>query len=136
MDRREFMRELKKGVTGAIREAAGPLVERDVKKLTKLADKLSGYAYHTIAPPRVWPVMEQSAGYPFLLNREAGEWRAYSAVCPSCKQHLHYLSYASEMKCFSCDTHYSLGEDTRLTLLPVRRANTLLQVGLPAREGY
>lgn len=136
MDRREFMKELKKGVTGVIREAAAPLVERDVKKLTKLADKLSGYDYHTIAPPRMWPVMEQSAGHPFLLNREAGEWRAYSALCPSCKQHLHYLSYSGEMKCFACDNLYSLGEDTRLTLLPVRPANTLLQIGLPAREGY
>ncbi|WP_181592710.1 hypothetical protein [Paenibacillus sp. YN15] len=130
------MRELRRGVTGAIREAAGPLVERDVKKLTQLADKLSGHEYHTVAPPRIWPVMEQSAGHPFLLNQEDGEWRAYSAVCPSCKQHLHFLSYAAELKCFACDQNYRLGEDTRLALLPVRRANALLQVGLPAREAF
>lgn len=135
MDRRDFMRELKKGVAGAFREAAAPLVERDLKKLTLLADKLSGYAYHTIAPPRMWPVMEQLAGHSFLLNREGGEWRAYSMLCPSCGQHLHYLSYSGEMKCFACDNCYLLGADTRLTLLPVRRAGALLQIGLPAREG-
>lgn len=136
MDRREFMRELRRGITGAIREAAGPLVERDIKKLTRLADSLSGLEYHTIAPPRVWPVMEYSAGHPFLMNREGGKWKAYSAVCPACGQHLHYLSYAAELKCFDCDGHYSLREDTPLTPLPVRQASSLLQVGLPAREAF
>lgn len=135
MDRRQFMRELGKGVTGAIREVAGPLVERDIGKLMKLADRFSGYVYHTVLLPQSWPRMEQVSGHPFLLNREAGEWKAYSGLCPSCGQYLHYLAHAGSMKCFSCDREFGMGPDTSLVRLPVRQAHDLLQVGLPGGEG-
>lgn len=133
MNRRQFMKELGSGLAEAFREAAVPMVEKDVAKLTRLADMLSGYSYHKVTLPAAGPRMDMVEGHPVLLYRSSRDWRAYSALCPGCGQLMHYLVHAESLKCFGCDTDYQLVGDARLVRYPVRLEKGEAQLGLPRK---
>lgn len=134
MDRRQFMKELRTSFVNTFREAAAPLVEKDITRLTKLADTLSGYTFHRVALPAAGPRMDIVAGQALLLYKDRREWNAYSAACPSCGQLLHYLVHNEAMKCFSCESEYKLGSQTSLVRYPVRQEKNCTLVGLPERK--
>lgn len=137
MDRRQFMKELRIGLSDTFREAVTPLIEKDIDKLTKLAEDLSGYTFHPVALPAVGPRMDMVMGQSLVLAEVDREWRAYSAVCPhpECGQLLSYLAHLKELKCFSCERSYSLHRGTSLTRLPLRKEKKRTLVGIPGGGG-
>jgi nitrite reductase/ring-hydroxylating ferredoxin subunit len=129
------MRELKRGLFDTFREAVSPLVEKDLAKLTRLAESFSGYSFYPVTLPSAGPRMDMVDGRALIVHKEHQEWRACSAVCPLCSHLLHYMVHSGKLKCFSCEADFSLQEDKALTRFPVKQEKGRVLVGLPRREG-
>lgn len=140
MNRRQFMKELGTGLVETFREAAAPLVEKDLQKLTRWADRWSGFVYYPVELPdaagsrTTGPVLASAGGKPVLaVKPEGGGWTVYSAGCPACGGLLHVLAYSGRARCFPCDADYGLEPDSALQRLPLRRLKDGgYAVGLPS----
>lgn len=144
MNRRQFMKELGTGLVETFREAAAPFVEKDLRKLSGLADAWSGLDFHPV-PADLWESggaegqarMITVGGEPVLAGWTGGSGgggrSAYSGKCPGCGGLLHFLAYAGRAKCFACDGEYGLEPDTALTRLVIRSIGGRTCIGLPAK---
>ncbi|WP_438444748.1 hypothetical protein [Gorillibacterium sp. sgz5001074] len=139
MDRRQFMKELGTGLFKTVREVAGPFVERDLEKLSRLRDHWSGYVFVPLELPAASnqdQVLDRWANGETLLVRSSDEgWAAYSGRCPDCGQLLHYLAYSDTASCFGCGSSYGWEEQDRSPVrYPLRREGGGWRVGLPPKE--
>lgn len=137
MNRRQFMKEMGFNLFDAFREAAMPFVEKDIRKISRWADMLSGYTFHAVSLPTEGLFAQNMVGAEALIfyrEKDRETWSIFSGTCPECRHLLHYISYSERMKCFSCEKEFALAGKTQLTRLPLKREDGIIYVGLPGKD--
>jgi hypothetical protein len=139
MNRREFMKQLGTGLLDTFKEAAAPLIEKDLEKLSRLTDQLIGYRFYEVKLPVGSPSLTGIAsmtvsGETLLLRRNGAEWEFYSGYCPGCGNLMQVIAYAGKFKCFGCESEYDpKAQRGALAQLPLRTEAGRTYVGLLRR---
>lgn len=143
MNRREFMKQLGTGLLDTFKEAAAPLIEKDLEKLSRLADQLRGYRFFEVKLPvgslSLTGIDSLSvSGETVLLRRNGEEWEFYSGYCPRCGNLMQVIAYAGRFKCFGCESEYDPNADPKvhsgaLVQLPLRTEAGRTYVGVLRR---
>ncbi|MFS0784710.1 hypothetical protein [Bacillus sp. 1P06AnD] len=138
MNRLQFLKEMKDSLFTTVKSVYEPLVEDDLQKLSRSADKMLGIKWVLLAgraDEMADLEQRQIEGQPIICVKEGNSIRAYSGICPACTNLLVLSSFEKNCKCLMCEENYPLfPEDhtsvTGLKEFDVQRKETGYFIGI------
>lgn len=121
------------------KEIISPFIERDIKKLDRIAETFSDYKFYPVTYTRGQALFQEVIvqSEPVILVQNDDQLLALSKKCPACSHLLHYLGYQPVFKCFNCDQEYNLASHQAFTVFSTKMKDGVLHIGIPrAGEKY
>ncbi|WP_048601331.1 Rieske 2Fe-2S domain-containing protein [Rubeoparvulum massiliense] len=114
MDRRNFFKEMKRGLFETVYEIFEPALEEKLEKVDRVEELLMG------RPIKVGPIehfqnqpkMVYAGGKPYYIYPQGGKLKGVKAICQHCNTLIQWASFRQTFFCPLCQREYTLGSST------------------------
>src|SRR5699024_4467845 len=111
MNRRDFLKAMRRSLQERIVETATPIVEDELRKAQSEWIILNGMRWQEVAisnshlPTICW--LDKK---PIIFLKRSNGLQAYSCLCQHCNTPLHYQAYSEKIICFTCYVQWGIEE--------------------------